>query len=813
MSAYFYLHERRVMVVFVKVALAIEAKDGGMGYYYHVEDSLISELSLGKRVVVPFGQDEAIGYIIEIKASIQAEYKIKAILGFVDQETYLSDLYFNFALKVARYYFTNPYYVLELMFPKFKKMKKLVTFSLSHASAWSEYFKDNSIKVLYENLSRGALSKEEVEGYLSAKILKKFLANQLLEKHYQFLPIGRPKEKKIYRLLENDTPLSSQAKKQRRILDVFETHDCLDKKTIEDLLETTVGEALKALVVKGYLKEESVPVERIYQQKGNFGRAQGITLNHEQANAYQEVISSLDKGYQGFLLNGVTGSGKTEVYIALVKHILQRGEKALVLVPEIALTPQLYGRFQAVFGEKIGLWHSGLSDGERLDQWQRLQLGKTEVLLGVRSSIFVPMDNLGIIIIDEAHEASYKQSEPEPRYHTLKVAELLAKMTHIPLVLGSATPLVETTWQAREKGSYKELFLKEKALTQDSTKLILYDMRQESRHEGYFIGDLLLKKIEDRLLKKEQIILFLNRRGYATVVQCQSCGELLTCPHCSSHLTYHQGKASLSCHYCNEQFTLPKFCPNCKQATLDYKGYGTEQVEYYLKKWFPETKICRLDYDTTREKDAFSRKLSSFFTGEYSILLGTQMIAKGLDVENVTLVGVINADIGLGALDYKAREKTFSQLLQVAGRAGRGNKSGEVVIQSYQVEQGMFDYLLKGDYEGFYQEEIKERELMGYPPFTNLLRILVSDTDEAYLKNALALMKETIVNSNEVVTLMGPAPCIIEKVRGRYRYQMILKGDGKALYRLGWLLRHRYRFSKHRKNYRMSIDLAPESLL
>ena len=434
-----------------------------------------------------------------------------------------------------------------------------------------------------------------------------------------------------------------------------------------------------------------------------------------------------------------------------------------------------------------------MSDGERLDQWQRLQSGKTEVLLGVRSSIFVPMDNLGIIIIDEAHEASYKQSEPEPRYHTLKVAELLAKMTHIPLVLGSATPLVETTWQAREKGSYKELFLKEKALTQDSTKLILYDMRQESRHEGYFIGDLLLKKIEDRLLKKEQIILF--------------------CPHCSSHLTYHQGKASLSCHYCNEQFTLPKFCPNCKQATLDYKGYGTEQVEHYLKKWFPETKICRLDYDTTREKDAFSRKLSSFFTGEYSILLGTQMIAKGLDVENVTLVGVINADIGLGALDYKAREKTFSQLLQVAGRAGRGNKSGEVVIQSYQVEQGMFDYLLKGDYEGFYQEEIKERELMGYPPFTNLLRILVSDTDEAYLKNALALMKETIVNSNEVVTLMGPAPCIIEKVRGRYRYQMILKGDGKALYRLGWLLRHRYRFSKHRKNYRMSIDLAPESLL
>lgn len=813
MSAYFYLHERRVMVVFVKVALAIEAKDGGMGYYYHVEDSLISELSLGKRVVVPFGQDEAIGYIIEIKASIQAEYKIKAILGFVDQETYLSDLYFNFALKVARYYFTNPYYVLELMFPKFKKMKKLVTFSLSHASAWSEYFKDDSIKVLYENLSRGALSKEEVEGYLSAKILKKFLANQLLEKHYQFLPIGKPKEKKIYRLLENDTPLSSQAKKQRRILDLFETHDCLDKKTIEDLLETTVGEALKALVVKGYLKEESVPVERIYQQKGNFGRAQGITLNHEQANAYQEVISSLDKGYQGFLLNGVTGSGKTEVYIALVKHILQRGEKALVLVPEIALTPQLYGRFQAVFGEKIGLWHSGLSDGERLDQWQRLQSGKTEVLLGVRSSIFVPMDNLGIIIIDEAHEASYKQSEPEPRYHTLKVAELLAKMTHIPLVLGSATPLVETTWQAREKGSYKELFLKEKALTQDSTKLILYDMRQESRHEGYFIGDLLLKKIEDRLLKKEQIILFLNRRGYATVVQCQSCGELLTCPHCSSHLTYHQGKASLSCHYCNEQFTLPKFCPNCKQATLDYKGYGTEQVEHYLKKWFPETKICRLDYDTTREKDAFSRKLSSFFTGEYSILLGTQMIAKGLDVENVTLVGVINADIGLGALDYKAREKTFSQLLQVAGRAGRGNKLGEVVIQSYQVEQGMFDYLLEGDYEGFYQEEIKERELMGYPPFTNLLRILVSDTDEAYLKNALALMKETIVNSNEVVTLMGPAPCIIEKVRGRYRYQMILKGDGKALYRLGWLLRHRYRFSKHRKNYRMSIDLAPESLL
>lgn len=801
------------MVVFVKVALAIEAKDGGMGYYYHVEDSLSLNLSLGKRVVVPFGKDEVVGYIIEIKASLQADYKIKTILGFVDKETYLSDLYFNFALKVARYYFTNPYYVLELMFPKFKKMKKLVTFSLANSSEWSNYFSDECLKALYERLSTADLKKEEIENYLSSKVFKNFLANQLLEKHYQFLPIGKLKEKKVYQLLENTTPLSSQAKKQKQILELFERHDYLDKKTIETLLGTKVGEALKALVNKGYLKEESIQVERLYQQDSQFVSSQEITLNAEQEKVYQEVIGSLDKGYQGFLLNGVTGSGKTEVYIALVKHILQRGEKALVLVPEIALTPQLYGRFYAVFGEKIGLWHSGLSDGERLDQWQRLQSGKTEVLLGVRSSIFVPMDKLGIIIIDEAHEASYKQSEPEPRYHTLKVAELLAKMANIPLVLGSATPLVETTWQAREKGSYKELFLKERALTQEETKLVLYDMRQDGRHEGYFIGDLLLKKIQDRLLKKEQIILFLNRRGYATLVQCQSCGEILTCPHCSSHLTYHQSKASLSCHYCNEHFVLPKFCPSCKKEALDYKGYGTEQVEHYLQKWFPEAKICRLDYDTTREKDAFSRKLSGFFSGEYSILLGTQMIAKGLDVENVTLVGVINADIGLGILDYKARERTFSQLLQVAGRAGRGNKAGEVVVQSYQVEQGMFHYLLKGDYEGFYQEEIKERELMGYPPFTNLLRILVSDTDENYLKNALALMKETILNSSEEVTLMGPAPCLIEKVRGRYRYQMILKGEAKALYRLGWLLRHRYRFSKHRKNYRMSIDLAPESML
>lgn len=799
--------------MFVKVALAIEAKDGGMGYYYHVGDSLSSELSLGKRVVVPFGKDEVVGYIIEIKVSLQAEYKIKTILGFVDKESYLSDLYFNFALKVARYYFTNPYYVLELMFPKFKKMKKLVTFSLSNLSEWSNYFSDERIKALYERLSTGDLKKKEIETYLSSQQFKTFLANQLLKKHYQFLPIGKPKEKKMYQLLENPTPLSGQAKKQKQILELFERHNSLDKKTIEALLGATVCEALKTLVSKGYLKEESIQVERLYQQDSQFLSSQEITLNAEQARVYQEVVASLDKGYQGFLLNGVTGSGKTEVYIALVKHILQRGEKALVLVPEIALTPQLYGRFQAVFGEKIGLWHSGLSDGERLDQWQRLQSGKTEVLLGVRSSIFVPMDKLGIIIIDEAHEASYKQSEPEPRYHTLKVAELLAKMANIPLVLGSATPLVETTWQAREKGSYKELFLKEKALTQEETKLILYDMRQDGRHEGYFIGDLLLKKIEDRLLKKEQIILFLNRRGYATLVQCQSCGELLTCPHCSSHLTYHQSKANLSCHYCNEQFALPKFCPSCKKEALDYKGYGTEQVERYLEKWFPEAKICRLDYDTTRGKNAFARKLSSFFSGEYSILLGTQMIAKGLDVENVTLVGVINADIGLGILDYKARERTFSQLLQVAGRAGRGNKLGEVVIQSYQVEQGLFHYLLKGDYEGFYQEEIKERELMGYPPFTNLLRILVSDTDEAYLKNALALMKETILNSNEKVALMGPAPCLIEKVRGRYRYQMILKGEAKALYRLGWLLRHRYRFSKHRKDYRMSIDLAPESML
>lgn len=783
-----------------KVALPIEPKDGTMGYYYKIPPYFSKKLVLGQRVLVPFGKDEVIGYVFSIESDRAFSYPLKEISLVIDETSYLPESYFNLALKVAKYYFSNPYNVFELMFPKYKKFKKEVSYQLSSENGpLPEALKGFEEKSFLR--SETSFSDKTLEAYLKAGYLKK---------HLVFLPLGKRKTETVYFKTEynSDKKLSE---KQAKLLALFEKNHSLTKKELEESLGS-ITSSLNTLVKHGYLRKENKVLRRRPLLSKAFLKEEEVLLNEAQQRCYERIASNLER-YEGYLLHGVTGSGKTEVYIKLIEEVLKKGKRALVLVPEIALTPQLFARFYSVFGDKVGLWHSGLSDGEKFDEWTSLVENETKVLIGVRSAIFVPMRNVGIIIIDEAHDASYKQSEPEPRYHAIQVAELLAKEANIPLVFGSATPSVEMMWQARE-GKYTYLKLSTRAKASASVDIELCDMKAGRMHgEGYFMSDRLLDAIKERLEKNEQSLLYLNRRGFSTYVYCMECGEPLVCPHCQSFLTYHKKNHHLKCHYCDEDFPMVEACPSCQNASLAYKGYGTEQVECYLMEKFPEARLCRLDYETTREKNAYLTLLSDFQKGAYDILIGTQMIAKGLDNDNVTLVGVINADIGFNLLDYKAKERLFQQLTQVSGRAGRGEKKGEVIFQTLQPEASLFKQVRDEDYEAFYEEELKTRALFDYPPYVSLLRIVISDTKEAYLKEVSKLIDTELISYEKEVSVYGPAPCPIAVVRNRYRYQFLIKGDEKKLYHIAWRLRHKYKHSKKSKTYRFMLDLAPETIV
>lgn len=783
-----------------KIALPIEPNDGTMGYYYEIPSQLLDKISLGQRVVVPFGRNEVVGYVFSIEKNKILPYPLKPIYTLVDETVYLSESYFQFALLVAKYYFANPYNVFELMFPKYKKFKRQLSYQISESKVLPKGL---------ENMERRSYLKEELP--FTEKEIEAYLKQGVLEKKLKFLPFGRQKEETVYLQKASIVVDKKLNEKQRKILTLFEDKDLFTKKEIEKKLGN-VSSSLNTLVKKGYLVKTKQIIRRRPLLSEAFLTYREVELNEAQSKVYRTILAGLNS-YHTYLLHGITGSGKTEVYIKLIQNVLAKGKTALVLVPEIALTPQLFARFYSVFGEAIGLWHSALSDGEKFDEWLSLTSGQTKVLIGVRSAIFAPIQNLGIIIIDEAHDASYKQSEPEPRYHTIQVAQLLARQEKIPLVFGSATPSIEMMWQANQ-GRYTYLSLPARAKTSLPAEITLCDMKAESVHgEGYFISELLLNKLSERLEKNEQSILYLNRRGFSTYVYCLECGKALICPHCQSHLTYHKTSHRLKCHYCDEDFPVLLNCPECQSRSLQYKGYGTEQVEAYLKSVFPKANICRLDYETTREKNAHQTLLARFQKGECDILIGTQMIAKGLDNANVTLVGVINADIGFNLLDYKAKERLFQQLVQVSGRAGRGKKKGEVIIQTYQPEAKLFAQVKAEDYEAFYADELKERALYDYPPYVDLLRIVVSDTDEGYLKEVLRLISHEISSLNEGLTVYGPAPCPIATLRGRYRYQFLLKGNERELYHLGWQLRHKYKHSKKSKTYRFMLDLAPETII
>ena len=681
-------------------------------FQYRIPDSLKEKLAVGMCVQIPFGTGnrKRKGYVIEITGKNEyPEEKIKEIDGIITDNLPAEADAIRLAAWMRQTYGSTMIAALKTVLPVKRAVK--------------------------------AVEKKKLRRSLSAEELTSLLG-ECMRKH---------QNAKV------------------RVLQELLTEEELPYELVTGKLHVSAA-TLNSLVNQGAITIES---ESSYRNPVslNVTAQSGPELSEEQCYIKEQILSDYDKNIRNtYLIHGITGSGKTLVYLALIEEMIKRGKQCIVLIPEIALTYQTLLRFYKRFGDRVSVMNSSLSQGERFDQCERARKGEIDVMIGPRSALFVPFPNLGMIVIDEEHEGSYI-SENAPRYHARETAEYLASLKKASLVLGSATPSLEAYYKAK-KGEYRLFTMKNRKNGGELANVRIVDLRQELRkgNRSIFSSDL-QELIRDRLGKKQQIMLFLNRRGYAGFVSCRSCGYVMKCPHCDVSLSQHIG-GKMVCHYCGYETVQPKRCPNCSSNyILGFKA-GTQQIERQLYELFPGIRVLRMDGDTTKQKGSFEKILSAFAEGEADVLLGTQMIVKGHDFPNVTLVGVLAADLSLNDSDYRAGEKTFQLLTQAEGRAGRGTLPGEAIIQTYRPEHYSIQQAAKQDYEAFYEEEILYRELLEYPPAGHMLTILVVSKDEKRCKGlAVRLAKE----AGAYVHVIGPTPAAVSKVKDYYRYMIYLK--------------------------------------
>lgn len=674
---------------------------------------------------------------------------------------------------------------------------------------------DDNIKFKTKNIA-AILVKDPVIDEDDINLIE-FLREKTLCKYIDafrlLIPVGimkgaKAKKKRVIVLKNEDLSNIKNPDGYKKIVEFFKTNS--GKYTKSELInEHSISQyKLNKLIENEVLSIEEESVFRYNDRVYNKDSAKTLTI--EQENIIREYINSDDKM---FLLKGVTGSGKTEVYMKLVERVLLEEKSAIILVPEIALTPQMIERFKGRFGVNVALFHSKLSDGERFDEWFRVKEGKAKVIVGARSAIFLPAKNLGLIIIDEEHENTYK-SEQNPKYQTKEVAEYLSELKGCKVILGSATPSIETYYRALT-GEMKLLELNSRVDNKPMPPMKVIDMRNELKggNKSLFSRELFIA-IQERLKRKEQIILFLNRRGFSTFVSCRSCGYVFKCDECDISMTYHKN-GLLICHYCGKTKREPRECPKCHSKYVKFFGAGTQRVEEEVKKYFNNVRILRMDVDTTRDKHSYERIYNTFKNGEADILIGTQMVSKGLDFKNVTLVGILAADMSINIPDYRAAERTFQIITQVAGRAGRGDKQGEVLIQTYTPQHYSLQYAVNYDYEGFYEKEFTVRAMMKYPPFGKLLLINGTSKKEDLLKNfmhKITMMIKPLVENCLDIEILGPIPCMISKVKENYRWQIVIKGEFDSYFSKN-IKEILYDENKNVYNdIRISMDINPNNL-
>ncbi|WP_066053102.1 primosomal protein N' [Robertmurraya korlensis] len=757
------------------VIVDVPAKQTDRPFDYRIPEHLEGIIIPGMRVVVPFGPRRIQGFVISIQESSEFE-KLRDIIAPMDIVPVLNEELLqlgDWLSKETLCYRISAYQVMLPAALKAKYEKRIrVTTDINLLPQVLQRVFGKSLIVNFDGIDNDAwkaLQKEISSGHVEFIYEVKERVNKKKRKYV--MPDVSEKE-----LADSLKLISIQATKQREIIEFFiENPAPFPMQLLMNEL-TTSSSAIKGLVKKGILKEEEVEVYRDPYENRVFDRTQPLALTSEQKNAIAPVLQTIEEDlHKVFLLYGVTGSGKTEVYLQSIQRVLEKGKEAIVLVPEIALTPQMVKRFKGRFGDEVAVMHSGLSTGEKYDEWRKIQRKEVKVVVGARSAIFAPFENLGIIIIDEEHETSYKQEE-NPRYHARDVAIQRAKKYGCPVVLGSATPALESFARAK-KGVYELLTLPSRMNSGPMPHVEVVDMREELREGNRsMFSRILMEKLKDRLEKREQTVLFLNKRGHSSFVMCRDCGYVVNCPDCDISLTYHRFSERMKCHYCGYESLVPTNCPECQSEHIRYFGTGTQKIEEELGKVLPEARVIRMDVDTTSKKGAHEKLLTEFGEGKADILLGTQMIAKGLDFPKITLVGVLSADTMLHIPDFRSSEKTFQLLTQVSGRAGRHELTGEVIVQTYTPEHYSIQFAAQQDYDLYYEREMQIRKLHHYPPFyyislitvshENLMKVVsVTEKITGYVRNSLS--PEAIV--------LGPVASPIPRIKNRYRYQCLIK--------------------------------------
>lgn len=738
-------------------------------YTYKVPVAFQEALEIGSRVHVPFGKGNRLlqGFVIGFSNDLKTS-DLKEIHSLLDIEPVLNKEQLELADTLRRTVFSYKVTLLKAMIPNLLNSnydKELIATDALAAAEKLPIFGQKD-KVLQSQLNEDQM-KQSILLLKAKKIKMRYLANDRKN-------IKTEKWYKVQKEHLQAHVISARAKKKQALKDYLMTYPSDGK--IAELLESYSRDTLKYFLEHQLLESYEVQINRSDAYFDNIETSQFLTLNEEQSTAAQAICQMIGQESKPFLLQGITGSGKTEVYLHVIDQVLKQGKTAIVLVPEISLTPQMTNRFISRFGKMVAIMHSGLSDGEKFDEWQKIKKGRAKVVVGARSAIFAPLEKIGAIIIDEEHESTYKQ-ESNPRYHARDVALIRSKTHKAVLVLGSATPSIESRARA-SKEVYQFLQLKQRANPLARIPEVeIVDFRDYiGKQEVSNYTPRLLEKIRDRLAKKEQVVLMLNRRGYSSFIMCRDCGYVDNCPNCDISLTLHMDSKSMNCHYCGFQKAIPRQCPNCQSSSIRYYGTGTQKAYDELKEMIPKARILRMDVDTTRKKGSHENLLEAFAQQKADILLGTQMIAKGLDFPNVTLVGVLNADTSLHLPDFRSSEKTFQLLTQVAGRAGRAEKNGEVLIQTYNPEHYAIQLARKQDYEAFYHYEMKVRHQMAYPPYFFTVGITLSHKDEQEVVrqsyHILSLLKEGLSNQ---IQILGPTPKPIARTHNLFHYQIILK--------------------------------------
>jgi len=794
-----------------KIIVDVPLMQTDQPYSYRIPEEFEGMLEVGMRVHVPFGKGNRLiqGIVLGLESQVDEEgasQDLKDIVEVLDFSPVLTQEQLWLAEELRKSVFSYKISILKAMLPGFLNSSyDKILYPLAGLSQEDrERLFGSEASLAFSSLD---ISKQAEMMRLTRK--------GLLGLEYQAIDQKKVKTQSWYEVnltqLEG-VEISARAKKKLELRDYLLSHP--ESASLASLLEFYSREQVNFFVEQGAVTIVQKEVQRSAAYFEGIEASQPLELNPEQRQARDAVVSAIGSHQPPFLLQGITGSGKTEVYLQIIQGALDKGKTAILLVPEISLTPQMTERFIARFGEQVAILHSGLSNGEKYDEWRKVERGDAQVVVGARSAIFAPLKNLGVMIIDEEHEVTYKQ-DSNPRYHAREVAILRAQYNQVALVLGSATPSLESRARAG-KGVYQHLRLTQRAnplATIPEVQVI--DFRDYiGQNETSNFTPPLLEAIQDRLAKKEQVVLMLNRRGYSSFVMCRECGTVDTCPNCDISLTLHMDTKTMNCHYCGFSKDIPQNCPNCKSHSIRYYGTGTQKAYDELAELFPQARILRMDVDTTRKKGSHQALLDQFGRGEADILLGTQMIAKGLDFPNVTLVGVLNADTALNLPDFRSSERTFQLLTQVAGRAGRAEKAGQVLIQSYNPQHYAIRFAKEQDYEGFYAYEMGIRRQLGYPPYYFTIGITLSHKkEEEVVKRAYEVMNILRSGLSETSNILGPTPKPIARTHNLYHYQILIK------YRLedelGPTLNQVLALTQERENseLRLSIDHEPQQFL